>query len=152
MAATTYFPPLDKCLSTPGTLVSWKTAYQALLNNVFSSEDTTSNGTSLSAFLSDPETRHYLVNGIDPYLANASKTKSDFETKTAPIHAPQSSNGDYDVETLRKDALWLSEQLGVEELVALRAAVLEWQGRVEATLLAQLAVGDGELVDFSTLR
>lgn len=128
---STYFPPLDKCLTGDGRLISWKTAYRALndLDNAF--ENTT-----LEEFLTDPDSIQFLSNALDPYLQPGAKTKADFETKTAPIHVSQSSNGDYDLEELKKDALWLSEKVDVEELVALRVVILEWQQRAQDQLLA----------------
>ncbi len=139
-----YFPPLDKCLTGDERLISWRTAYRSLSNPAYSGIS------ALQSFLSDAESHNYLTNAHDPYLQPGSKTKSDFEAKTAPIHVAQCSNGDYDLEELKKDARWLSEQVNVEELVALRCVVLEWQQRAEDQLLASLA-GSGSAVGGSEL-
>lgn len=130
-AQSHYFPPLDKCLAGEDRLISWKVAYIALRDPSLAVENAT-----LEAFLTDPESTHILTNSLDPYLRPGAKTKSDFETKTAPIHVSQSASGSYDVEELKRDAVWLSEKVGVEELVALRVAIVEWQQRAEDQLLA----------------
>ncbi|KAK5170493.1 uncharacterized protein LTR77_005081 [Saxophila tyrrhenica] len=139
-----YFPPLDKCLAGSERLVSWRTASTALC------DPRAATNNALQAFLSDPESNKYLTHALDPFPKPGPRTKNDFETKTAPIHVAQSTNGDYDLEELKKDAQWLSEQVAVEELVALRCVVLEWQQRAEEQLLASLgengsAVGGTEL-------
>ena len=129
-----YFPPLDKCLAGEERLTSWKTAYRAL-----SDPNAAVENSALEGFLTDVESEHFLTNSLDPFLRPSGKTKSDFDTKTAPIHVSQSSSGDYDLQALKKDAEWLSEQVKVEELIALRVVLLEWQQRAED----QLRTGHG---------
>ena len=135
---STYFPPLDRCLAGDDRLISWKTAYRALCDLEFSSDNTT-----LEKFLTDPESINFLSNALDPYLQPGAKTKADFENKTAPIQVSHSANGDYDLDGLKKDALWLSEKIDVEELVALRVVILEWQQRAQDQLLAAVANNGG---------
>ena len=119
-----YFPPLDRCLAGEEHLISWKTAYRVLSDSDNALEERT-----LEAFLTDSDSLVHLVNPLDPYPHRSPKTKGDFETKTAPINVSQSSNGDYNLEELKQDAIWLSEKLDVEESIALRIAVIEWQQR-----------------------
>ncbi|KAK3716031.1 hypothetical protein LTR37_006761 [Vermiconidia calcicola] len=135
--SSTYFPPLDKCLVGDDRLISWKTAYRAFCDPEVAAENT-----ALEAFITDPESTHFLSNAFEPFLQRGAKTKGDFETKTAPIHVSQSANGDYNLEELKNDALWLAEKANVEELVALRVCILEWQQRAEDGLLA-VTTGSG---------
>jgi nuclear pore complex protein Nup188 len=128
--SSAYFPPLDKCLAGDDRLISWKTAYRALCDLDSAAENTT-----LETFLTDSGSVNFLSNALDPYLQPGAKTKADFETKTAPIHVSQCANGDYDLGELKKDALWLSEKVNVEELAALRVVILEWLQRAQDQLL-----------------
>ncbi|KAK4546794.1 hypothetical protein LTR36_001526 [Oleoguttula mirabilis] len=137
---TTYFPPLDKCLAGTERLISWKTAYRALCDVEHAKDNTT-----LQHFLNDDETIRLLSRPCGPYTrptTGQGSTRSKFESKTAPIQVSQSSNGDYDLEEIKRDALWLSEQLNVDELVALRIAILEWQQRAADQLLAGTTESD----------
>ena len=136
--SSAYLPPLDKCLAGDDRLISWKIAYRALCDLGSAAENTT-----LEAFLTDPESINFLSNALDPYLQPGAKTKADFETKTAPIQVSQSANGDYDLDELKKDALWLSKEVNVEELVALRVVILEWQQRAQDQLMAAVVNNGG---------
>ncbi|KAF2483995.1 nucleoporin subcomplex protein binding to Pom34-domain-containing protein [Neohortaea acidophila] len=124
-----FFPPLDKCLAGQQRLISWKSAYRILCDP----EKAVDQG-ALEAFLTDAESVKYLTSALSPFLPPSQKSKGEFETKTAPINVAQSTNGDYNLEELKKDALWLSDQLKVDELVALRLVILEWQSRAEDSL------------------
>ena len=135
-----YFPALDQCLAGSERLISWSTAYCALSS---SEPAVVVESTALEAFLTDPESINVLTNSLDPFLKASAKTKGDFETKTAPIHVSQSANGDYDLDELKKDAVWLSEQVGVEELAALRVAIVEWQQRAEDQLMVAATGNSG---------
>lgn len=44
-------------------------------------------------------------------------------------------NGQYDVSEVQEDAFWLSKEVGIDELSALRIVVLEWQTRPAVQLL-----------------
>ncbi|KAK5124795.1 hypothetical protein LTR85_001508 [Meristemomyces frigidus] len=137
---TSYFPPLDRCLAGSERLISWKTAYRALCD-----VETAKDNTTLQQFLNDDEAIALLSRPCTPYTrptTGQGSTRSKFESKTAPIQVSQSSNGDYDLEEIKRDALWLSEQLKVDELVALRVAIIEWQQRAADQLLAGPAQSD----------
>ena len=61
-------------------------------------------------------------------------TKSEFETRTAAINITPVSHGQYDIEQIKTDALWLSKEVNLSEVAALRIVVLEWQRRPVAKL------------------
>lgn len=64
----------------------------------------------------------------------SSGTKSEFETRTAAINIIPASHGQYDIEQIKTDALWLSKEVNLSEVAALRLVVLEWQHRPMAKL------------------
>ncbi|KAH8426220.1 uncharacterized protein LDX57_003967 [Aspergillus melleus] len=66
-------------------------------------------------------------------------TRTDFESKTAAIHAETSAQASYNLKEIKDDALWLSQKAGIDETSALRIAVLEWQNRPATRLLSGFA-------------
>nr|POE49271.1 nucleoporin [Quercus suber] len=131
-----YFPSLDKCLAGHSRLISWKAAWRALCDVASARDDV---ATTLQQFFHTPESSQILRNALAPFAAPSPASKRDFESKTAPIHISGAVNGEYSVEEIKADALWLSAEVQVEELVALRLAVLEWQQRPAHTLLLNTA-------------
>lgn len=90
----------------------------------------------LQRFLGDEETIAILSKPSKPFDRPSAGSRSNYDTKTAPIHVSQASSSDYDLEQIKKDALWLSERLDGEETWCLRVAILEWQQRPKDCLLA----------------
>ena len=135
-AEATYFPALDKCLSGAEPLVSWTSAYAA-----FSNLNTAQSNTTLESFISDSETRKTLARPFELFPAASTQTKSAFDTKTAPINVSQPPNNDYNLQQLKDDALWLSKDLGIDEVSALRCAIVEWRQRPADILLGKVQNG-----------
>ncbi|KAK5130418.1 hypothetical protein LTR08_002116 [Meristemomyces frigidus] len=145
-----YFPALDRCLAGHERLISWRTAYRALCDLEIAAENTT-----LQHFFADEEVISVLCHPLAPFrnaTTGHDSTRSRFEGKTAPIQLSQSSHGDYDVEEIKKDALWLSEQLKVDEMVALRIAIVEWQSRAADRLLSGATESEGVVARSSDPR
>lgn len=115
---------------------SWKTTYVAL-----SQLNGEADNGSLRRHLTDPQTVYFLAHSFSPYSAPTSQTKSTFDTKTSSVHVPPSGNPRYDIGQIKEDTLWLSKETKIDEVSALRIAVLEWQTRPAAQLLR------GSLVD-----
>ncbi|KAI1943479.1 hypothetical protein LOZ66_000061 [Ophidiomyces ophidiicola] len=130
-----YFPSLDSCLSTDTQLISWRSAYLRLT----SSDAELQECDSLFCFLSCPESVRILSAPFDPFLRPSEQTKSAFESKTAAINAVSGSQSPYNFDEIKKDALWLSKTATIDEVSALRIAVLNWQGRAENDLLNQFS-------------
>ncbi|KAL4795444.1 nucleoporin subcomplex protein binding to Pom34-domain-containing protein [Aspergillus venezuelensis] len=130
-----YFPSLDKCFSGDVQLLSWKRVF------LYTCEpnDFTDDARVYESFLSHPDTIQLLLNRESVFPSPSAKTKSEFETKTAAIHAETNAQASYDLKEIKADALWLSEKAGIDEVNALRIAVLEWQTRPAARLLGRLA-------------
>lgn len=115
-------------LTPANTRRSWKAAFNALLDGSLESA-------TLERYLSDEGTVEILSKPYEPDNPPTAKTRSSFETRTAAIHVTPSDNGRYDIEEIKKDALWLSRELNVDEVATLRIVVLEWQCRPAALLL-----------------
>ncbi|KAB8237423.1 nucleoporin [Aspergillus alliaceus] len=130
-----YFPSLDKCFSGDVQLLSWKRAFLYTCNP----EDHVDDTGSLHAFLSHPESVQLLSSCLNGFTSPSAKSKSDFESKTSAIHAETSTQATYDLKELKADALWLSSKAGIDEISALRIAVLEWQNRPATRLLSGFA-------------
>ncbi|CAI7632944.1 unnamed protein product [Penicillium bialowiezense] len=120
-----YFPSLDKCFSGDVQLLSWKRAF---VYTIDPKNYTDTEGT-IEAFLSHPESTRLLSDGLKPFPPPTAKSKSEFESKTAAIHVETNGKSSFDLKELKADALWLSQQAGIDEISALRIAVLEWQDR-----------------------
>ena len=93
------------------------------------------NNGSLKRYLTDPQTVHLLAHSSSPYSAPTGPTRSTFDTKTSSIHVPPSGNPRYDIGQIKEDTLWLSKETKIDEVSALRIAVLEWQTRPAVHLL-----------------
>ena len=63
------------------------------------------------------------------------QAKADFETRTAAINVTQQESGSYDIGQIKEDALWLAKLCKLDELGALRTAVLQWQDRFKSRVL-----------------
>ncbi|KAI9372592.1 nucleoporin subcomplex protein binding to Pom34-domain-containing protein [Aspergillus egyptiacus] len=130
-----YFPSLDKCFSGDVQLLSWKRAFLYTCDP----ESYSADAGVLQSFLSHPESIQLLSNRDTVFPSPSAKTKSDFETKSAAIHAETTAQASYDLKEIKADALWLSEKAGIDEVNALRIAVLEWQNRPATRLLDRFA-------------
>lgn len=139
----TYFPALDKCLSGAATLIPWTSAYTGLSDLRSASQNST-----LESFISDVETRDTLARPLEPFQKASSQTKSLFDSKTAQINISQPPNNDYDLQQLKEDSLWLSKELGIDEISALRCAAVEWLQRPADLLLGKVQSKSNGL-DFS---
>lgn len=138
---STYFPSLDKVLAGESRLIPWRTASQLLTTIV----DADTQNETLRSFLTDKPSLDLLTNAYRPFPPPSAESKRDFENRTAPIHVSPNGSGDYDVEQMKQDALWLAKELEVEEVTALRAVVLEWQERRADLLLGRSGPAGGQM-------
>ncbi|KAL4999117.1 nucleoporin subcomplex protein binding to Pom34-domain-containing protein [Aspergillus recurvatus] len=130
-----YFPSLDKCFSGDIQLLSWKRAFLYTCDP----ESVIDDSRVVESFLSHPDSTQLILNRGSVFPAPSAKTKSEFDTKTAAIHAETNAQASYDLKEIKADALWLSEKAGIDEVSALRITVLEWQTRPASRLLGRLA-------------
>ncbi|KAF7939052.1 uncharacterized protein EAE98_001388 [Botrytis deweyae] len=128
-----YFPELGRCLKGEEILISWETAFFALLNIQENGAQIT-----LEKFFKDPKVLSLLSNPVTAFPEPTNETKEEFESKNAPINADHSS-ADYDVSKVSEDARWLSGMVKIDEVTALRLVVQEHQSRAYAQLLGKLS-------------
>ncbi|KZF19660.1 putative nucleoporin [Xylona heveae TC161] len=127
---SSYFPPLDKVFSGEQPIISWKTAFTTLRDI-----DRAGNSSRLRAFFKDPVTIDLLSRPNGPFEKPTAQTKSSFETRTAAINVAPNAQGSYNINQIKDDALWLSKESRIDEISALRIAILEWQTRPAVHLL-----------------
>lgn len=146
-----YFASLDKCFSGDAQLLyggttpraetcanilrSWKEVFLSLCQSTC--EATLSK--SVTPFLSQPESTRLLTNCLAPFEPPSAKSKSEFDSKTAAIHVDTSPQASYKIDEIKSDALWLSQKAGIDEVSALRIAVLEWQDRPKSRLVGRFS-------------
>lgn len=76
-----------------------------------------------------------LAKPFDAFAKATAQTKSAFETKTAAINVTPTTDGRYDIGQIKEDSLWLSKEVDIDEIAALRIVVEEWQTRSASRLL-----------------
>ncbi|KAL4869805.1 hypothetical protein BDV12DRAFT_72806 [Aspergillus spectabilis] len=130
-----YFPSLDKCFSGDVQLLSWKRAFLYTCDP----ESFPDELGALDSFLSHPDSIQLLSNDDRIFPSPSAKTHSEFESKTAAINAETKAIASSSLTELKDDALWLSKKAGIDEINALRIAVLEWQSRPATRLLTRFA-------------
>ncbi|KAL9075083.1 MAG: hypothetical protein Q9157_004124 [Trypethelium eluteriae] len=135
---STYFPSLESCLYGENRLLSWSAALNAL-----SSIDNAQYEWILERFLTDEDALKHLETPLDPFSHPSTETKSQFETLTAAINITPSHHGQFDIDQIKADTLWLSEKTKINEPAALRIVVLEWQNRPALQLLDASIGADG---------
>ena len=108
---------------------SWRATYVALSKLNYDAANV-----SLKRHLADPQSIEILARPFAPIETPSRQTKSIFETKTSAINVA-SSHAPVDIKQIREDTLWLSQQISIDEVSALRIAVLEWQTRPAELLL-----------------
>ncbi|KAJ4292168.1 hypothetical protein N0V88_005797 [Collariella sp. IMI 366227] len=134
----TYFPPLEECLSGKKIILSWRLVAAAL-------EDLSCdrlNSAAVSAFIKDGYVHQLLREPTKTFAAPTNQTKLDFETKTGAINVAPSSNGPYNLDTLKGDAQWLSKNANINEVAALRIVLVEYQSRAHSHLTGPLSTQD----------
>ncbi|THX94768.1 hypothetical protein D6D08_01501 [Aureobasidium pullulans] len=127
-----YFPALDKCLARELPLLSWESAYRAVI-----ALDSTSSSPALDAFFQDETVLSILSAPLSPFASPSSQSKTDFETRTAAINLVPTEGAQYDINQIKEDALWLSKETAIQETDALRIVLLEWQQRSASRMLAE---------------
>ncbi|KAL9108262.1 MAG: hypothetical protein Q9227_007000 [Pyrenula ochraceoflavens] len=119
-----FFPPLDRCLSGEVLLISWREVHIFL-----SAEVPIRQPSKLYSFLSSEQVLRIIADPTNPFHRPSPQTKASFDTRTAAINITPSSHGQYNLDEIKDDALWLSKEADIDEESALRLAILEWQYR-----------------------
>ncbi|KAG9245769.1 nucleoporin-like protein [Calycina marina] len=131
MSDSSYFPSLDKCLQGDQLLISWKTAFYAILDG----EEC--DGT--QSFFEDQDVKERLSLPYDAFPQPSQQTKSAFETKTSAINITPTPDSLFDIKEIKEDAVWLSAEAQLDEITSLRVVVQEFQSRAYAGLLGRFS-------------
>lgn len=97
---------------------------------------------SVTNFLRDPYVHDLIQSPTKAFDKATSQTKSDFETRTAAINVTPTPNDKYDIKAIKEDALWLSKNVQINEVAALRIVVVEFQSRPQSHLSGPLSTQD----------
>lgn len=128
-----FLPPLDKIFARETSVLSWRAVKKCL-----SLARHASDVADLEKFFKDERNQTTLLKALSPFDRPSEASKQELETRTAPIHVSTTKGSDQDVEQLKKDALWLTAQLDIDEISGLRFALLEWQERCADMVLGNL--------------
>lgn len=96
----------------------------------------------VSDFLRDQNVHGFVQDPSKAFAKPAAQTKSDFETRTAAINVTPTQNDKYDLKTIKDDALWLSQNVDINEVAALRIVAIEFQARPYSHLSGPLSTQD----------
>lgn len=96
----------------------------------------------MSQFFKDPYVHELLKTPAKAFEPPSSKSKSDFESKTAAINVTPAPNDKYDINTIKDDAQWLSKNANVNEVAALRVVVIAFHSRAHSHLRGPLSTQD----------
>ncbi|KAL2201591.1 nucleoporin subcomplex protein binding to Pom34-domain-containing protein [Corynascus similis CBS 632.67] len=133
-----YFPPLEECLSGNKIILSWRLVATALED--LSCDRLTS--AAVSSFLRDGYVHQLLREPTRTFAPPTNETKLDFETKTGAINVVPSPNDPYNLDTIKNDARWLSKNVNINEVAALRVVIIEYQSRAHSHLTGPLSTQD----------
>lgn len=112
---------------------TWDIAYRALCD-----PDTASRSQALRDFLTAKDNVDTLSRPWRPFADPSTQEKSKFEAKTAPISVTPSPHGHYNLDEIKDDSLWLSNEAHISEYAALHLVAHEWQSRPTIQLLGGL--------------
>lgn len=96
----------------------------------------------MSAFLRDGYIHQLLREPTKTFEPPTNQSKLDFETKTGAINVVPSPNDPYSLESIKDDARWLSKNVNVNEVAALRIVLVEYQSRAQSHLTGPLSTQD----------
>ncbi|KAI1110747.1 nucleoporin subcomplex protein binding to Pom34-domain-containing protein [Nemania sp. NC0429] len=135
-----YLPPLEPCLRGETIILSWKLVASALLDP---SGHRQSSHVVLD-FFKDPLIQSFFTSPSSAFEPSGDKSShhATFEKKTAAIHVTPTPNEKYDINIIKKDALWLSKNARINEVAALRVVVIEHQSRPASQLLGPISNQD----------
>jgi len=117
---------------------SWKTTFIGISQLPAGADNVT-----LKRHLSDNRTIEILTHFLSPFPPPTPQSKAAFETQTSAIHITPNSSGRYKLSEIKEDTSWLSKEVGIDEISALRVVIIEWQTRPAVWLLRGFVDDDG---------
>ncbi|KAI1811504.1 nucleoporin subcomplex protein binding to Pom34-domain-containing protein [Poronia punctata] len=140
LADQVYLPPLEACLKGETVLLSWKLVASALLDPSGHRQSSKA----IIDFFNDPLVQSFFTSPSSAFESPNGKTQDRdvFEKKTAAIHVTPTANDKYDINVIKDDAKWLSENASIGLVAALRIVVIEFQSRPTSQLLGPISNQD----------
>ncbi|KAH8195181.1 hypothetical protein TruAng_010647 [Truncatella angustata] len=135
-----YLPDLEPCLKGESVVLSWRLVASALA-------DTTGHRQSSRAiieFLTNPIVQAFFTKPgtvFEP-AGNNDPHKQAFETRTSAVQVTPTPNDKYDINTIKQDSTWLSNNASINLLAALRIVVIEFQSRSRNQLTGPISSQD----------
>lgn len=99
--------------------------------------------------IEDPAAIQVITNCFNPAKPDY-QSKAQFDTLTSAVNITPSPNGQYDMKTLKDDASWLSQTTKIDEVLALRITILEWQSRLGRQ--AAMNLEESGLKEFNSVK
>jgi nuclear pore complex protein Nup188 len=96
----------------------------------------------VSAFLRDGYVHQLLREPSKTFEPPTTQSRVDFETKTGAINVVPSPNDPYNLDNIKNDARWLSKNVNINEVAALRIVLVEYQARAHSHLTGPLSTQD----------
>ena len=125
---------------------SWKATFELLS----ASKDARPHD-GLKLHLTDPRSVQLLCHYLRSPPVSTPESRSSFATLTSAINITPTNRETYNIEEIKSDALWLSQETSIDEVSALRLVVLEWQSRPASQLLSGFSAdADSTLSDGSS--
>lgn len=96
----------------------------------------------VSDLLRDTYVHSLIQDPSKAFTKSSRQAKSEFDTRTAAINITPTQSDKYDVKVIKEDALWLSQNVDINEVAALRIVTIEFQNRPQAHLSGPLSTQD----------
>lgn len=93
----------------------------------------------LEDLLLEEPVQNILAAPYSPFSPASAQTKSAFDKRTAAINIAPSPDSRYNLEELKADTVWLSKEVTIDEVSALRIVVLELQTRARNNLTSDFS-------------
>ncbi|KAI1173931.1 nucleoporin subcomplex protein binding to Pom34-domain-containing protein [Nemania sp. FL0916] len=140
LADQLYLPPLEPCLKGETVILSWRLVASALMDPSGQRQSSQI----VIDFFNDPLVQSFFTSPGSAFEPSGDKGTHHaiFEKKTAAIQVTPTPNHKYDINVIKKDALWLAKNARINEVAALRVVLIEYQSRAASQLLGPISNQD----------
>ncbi|KAI1504222.1 nucleoporin subcomplex protein binding to Pom34-domain-containing protein [Biscogniauxia marginata] len=135
-----YLPPLEPCLKGETIIPSWSIVSSALMDPSGHRQSSQV----IVDFFTDPLVQSFFTkpgSAFEPPVER-SQHHTNFVKKTAAIQVTPTPNHKYDINVIKEDTLWLSRNVHINEVAALRVVAIEYQSRPRNQLLGPISNQD----------
>jgi len=117
---------------------SWKLVATALSDRT----GTLQAADAVRGFLSNSYVQRFFEKPSTAFSVSANNGSAEFETRTSAINVTPNTNGKYDIKIIKEDAKWLSKNVKINLMAALRIVAIEFQSRPASHLQGPLSLQD----------